>query len=215
MTLLALTSTPKSLLASMGGWLGLAEAILPSTIFVTLFAITLDRVAPVIAASVVALGFTLLRLITRQPLTQAIAGLVGVGLAAFLTLREGGQAADYFLTGFYTNAAYLGVLAISVLIRWPLIGFVVGAFSGSLTNWRSDKAQFRLYTLVTLIWCSFFALRLLVQVPLYLAGEVTALGTARIVMGTPFYAVLLVVTWLLVRRRFGQGVDSNENKTSR
>ena len=44
-----------------------------------------------------------------------------------------------------------------------------------------------------------FAARLLVQVPLYLAGEVALLGIARLVMGVPLWGLTLWLTWLLVR----------------
>ncbi|MPS75815.1 MAG: DUF3159 domain-containing protein, partial [Microbacterium sp.] len=40
---------------------------------------------------------------------------------------------------------------------------------------------------------------LAVQFPLYLAGDVTALGTLKLVMGLPLFAPLIAVTWLVVR----------------
>ena len=40
-----------------------------------------------------------------------------------------------------------------------------------------------------------FTLRLAVQVPLYLADAVTALGVARLVMGLPLYALGLWLAW--------------------
>ena len=45
-----------------------------------------------------------------------------------------------------------------------------------------------------------FALRLVVEVPLYLAGEraVSYLGAARLILGVPLYALTLWFIWLLV-----------------
>ena len=45
-----------------------------------------------------------------------------------------------------------------------------------------------------------FALRLVVEVPLYLAGAqaVSYLGAARLILGVPLYAVTLWFIWLLV-----------------
>ena len=36
-------------------------------------------------------------------------------------------------------------------------------------------------------------------VPLYLAGDVTALGTVKLIMGLPLFAPMVAVTWLAVR----------------
>jgi hypothetical protein len=44
-----------------------------------------------------------------------------------------------------------------------------------------------------------FSVRLLVQLPLYLAGAVVALGVARTAMGIPVFALCIWLTYLLVR----------------
>ena len=49
------------------------------------------------------------------------------------------------------------------------------------------------------MWATLFGARLLVQVPLYLTDQVTALGIAKLAMGTPLYALLVWFTWLLAR----------------
>ena len=43
-----------------------------------------------------------------------------------------------------------------------------------------------------------FALRLIVQVPLYLADSVALLGTARLLMGIPFWALAIWVSYLII-----------------
>ena len=68
------------------------------------------------------------------------------------------------------------------------------------TAWRSDRALLRRYTLATWLWIGMFALRLAVQIPLYFSSSVGWLGTARLVMGVPLWALVLWGTWLLVRR---------------
>jgi Protein of unknown function (DUF3159) len=50
------------------------------------------------------------------------------------------------------------------------------------------------------MWAGLFLLRLAVQLPLYLAGAVVALGIARTAMGLPLFALGLWLTWLMVRR---------------
>lgn len=187
----------KSLLAGIGGPLGIAEAILPATTFSITYAFTQQALPAVVSAASLSLLFILIRIIRRQSLQQAVVGALAIALASFLALRDGGQAADYFLTGFFTNAAYGLVLLISVLVRRPIMGYVAQLLFG-LNNWRSSREYKRL-RFITLIWVGFFAARLLVQVPLYISGQVELLAASRVVMGAPAYAGLLALTWILMR----------------
>ncbi len=191
----------KSLLAGIGGPLGIAEAVLPATVFSIAYAITKEALPAVGSAASLSILFILIRVVRKQSLQQAIIGALAIALASFLALRDGGQAADYFLTGFFTNAAYGSAFLISVLIRRPLMGYVAQLLFG-LTNWRTSREYKRL-RFITLIWVGFFSARLLVQVPLYLAGQVELLAASRVVMGAPAYAGLLALTWILMRRIAG------------
>lgn len=191
----------RSLLAGIGGPLGIAEAVLPATVFSIAYAITKEALPAVVSAASLSILFILIRLVRRQSLQQAIIGALAIALASFLALRDGGQAADYFLTGFFTNAAYGSVFLISVLIRRPLMGYVAQLLFG-ITNWRTSREYKRL-RFITLIWVGFFSARLLVQIPLYMAGQVELLAASRVVMGAPAYAGLLALTWILMRRIAG------------
>lgn len=195
--------SPSSLLASMGGRLGIVEAVLPTVLFITVFSFTSNGFAAVISAASASVVFLLIRLITRGMLTQVLVGGAGVAVAAFLALREGGQTQDYFLIGFYTNAAYAAVLLVSVLVRQPLIGVAVALLTGNKDWKKRPGLRYRFY-LVTVLWVGFFSLRLAVQLPLYFAGAIEALATARLVMGAPMYALLLVVSWLILKAVFLQ-----------
>jgi hypothetical protein len=66
-------------------------------------------------------------------------------------------------------------------------------------DWRRNAAKLRVATVATVLWATLSAVRLAVQVPLYLAESTEALAATKLVMGVPLYAVLLWVTWLLVR----------------
>ena len=189
----------KSLLDSIGGPLGIIEAVLPATLFSFTYALTKDALTAVVVAASSSLLFIVIRLIQRKALTQAIVGALAIALAAFLALRDGGQAADYFIPGFITNASYGTVLLISVLIRRPIMGYIAQLLFG-LQGWREDRPTYRRLRLVTLIWVGFFSARLAVQLPLYFANAVEALALARAIMGAPAYAGLLALTWVLLRR---------------
>lgn len=193
----------QSLLASMGGKLGIAEAVLPSVLFIASYAFTKEGVISVALAAGSSVLFLLYRAITKGVITQALVGALSVGLAAFLALREGGNTQDYFLIGFYTNGAYFTVLLISILVRWPLIGVAVSLLA-NLSNWRARSPLRLRFYLVTWVWVAFFGLRLSVQLPLYFAGNIEALATARLVMGAPAYAILLAFSWVALRSVFTQ-----------
>jgi hypothetical protein len=189
----------KSLLEGMGGKLGITETILPSVLFGTSFALTGQAIIAVSLAGGTSALFILYRLITRKSASSALIGAIAVGFAAWLALREGGEAVDYFVPGFITNAVYGSVLLISILVRWPIIGVLVEILRGNATSWRKDRKKLTIYSLVTAMWVGFFSLRLAVQVPLYLAGSAELLATARVAMGPPLYALVILVTWLTLR----------------
>ena len=50
------------------------------------------------------------------------------------------------------------------------------------------------------IWVGVFPLRLAVQLPLYLAGAVVALGIAKAAMGVPIFIVAIWLTYLVLRQ---------------
>jgi hypothetical protein len=183
---------------AIGGPLGIAESIIPAFAFSVSFAITKSAVVSVSVASGLALLFIAIRLLRRQPVTQAIAGALAIALAAFLALRDGGNAEDYFVPGFITNATYGSVLLLSVLVRYPIMGFVAQLLFG-LEAWRKNKVVYRRAQLVTLIWVGFFSLRLAVQLPLYFSQQVELLAASKVVLGAPAYAGLLVLTWVLLK----------------
>ena len=95
--------------------------------------------------------------------------------------------------------AYVVALLISLLVKWPLLGLAVGFLMGDGLAWRTDKRKYRAMVLITVCWLGLFALRLVVQLPLFFAGNVEALGVTKLLMGVPLYAILLVVSWLIVR----------------
>jgi hypothetical protein len=110
-----------------------------------------------------------------------------------------GRAEDNFVPGFFINAISITVLLVSIFVKWPLIGVIVGLLTSDPGEWRKDKAKFRVATIATLLWVALFSLRLLVQLPLYFAGLTQWLAGTKLLMGVPLYAGMLWVTWLLVR----------------
>src|SRR5690606_15254623 len=142
-------------------------------------------------------------LVCGTPVTQALGGVVGV-LVGVLWAWRSGEAQDYFALGLWTNAIYGAGLLLSIVVRWPLVGVVVALLRQEGFAWRTDPEQrprLRRYTAATWLWIGLFGARLAVQLPLYLDASTAWLGTARLVMGVPLWALALWVTWLLVRER--------------
>ena len=179
-----------ALLAAMGGIRGLV-------VLVT-YTITRDLIPSLIAPVLIGVIFFVLRLAKKQTVTQALGGLVGIGISAVLALLTG-RAEDFYLPGFWTNGVYGAVLLTSALIGWPLIGVAVGFLMGEQLAWRADPSKRRVMVILTVLWAGLFILRLAVQLPLYYAGNVEWLGATKLLMGIPLYAPLLVVSWLMVR----------------
>lgn len=193
------SSTHKVVWSAMGGWRGILESVLPSLAFVIIFTI---RPEPLILSLGVSVGlaavFTVVRLLQKSPPSAALGGLIAAVAAAALALWTG-RGADNFVPGLITNAVYGSLILVSALIGWSLIGLAVGFLMGEGTTWRSDRRKRRAYFWLGIAWAALFFARLAVQLPLYLAGDVTALGTLKLVMGLPLFAPLIAVTWLVVR----------------
>ena len=187
-------------LKSAGGIQGIAESILPGLVFLVAFTITRELPLALISSLAVAAAFTAVRLVQRKPLTQALAGVVGVGLSAWLA-NSTGKAEDFYVLGFFTNIAYILAMSLSIAVRWPFAGLLFGFIRNEGLEWRKYPARVKAYRIGTWVIVSVLALRLLVQVPLYFMGEagLAGLATTRLLMGAPLYILGIWVAWLLTR----------------
>ena len=190
---------------AMGGWRGILESVLPGLVFIVVYTITIDPETQQgnlwlsLGLSVgIAAVFTIARLIARQPINAAMGGLIAAGVAAAFAAFTG-EASNNFIPGFITNVAYGAAFLISALLGWSLIGLAAGFLMGEGTAWRRDKRKRRVFFWLAIAWAALFAARLLVQLPLYFADDVIALGTLKLIMGLPLFAPLVAVTWLAVR----------------
>jgi len=195
------TPTASALLGALGGVRGLIESILPGLAFLILFTITHDLVVSVLVPVGIALIFVVARAGTRSPMTQAIAGAVGIALTALLSILTK-SAANNFLPGIVINISALVLFVASIIARWPLVGVLVGLILGEGSEWRKDPAKRRALTLATWVWIAPFAIRIAVELPLYLANNVAALAAVKLLAGVPLYLGSLWITWLLIRAAY-------------
>jgi hypothetical protein len=184
---------------ALGGPLGIAESAAPAVVFIIAYSVAgQEPTTSAIIAAVVGAVFALGRIARKETIQFALAGLAGLAISAFVVSRTG-KAEDFFLPGLLLNGVYAGGYLISILVRWPLIGLILETAMQKGTGWRQDPSKMRLYSRVSWIWVALFTLRLIVQVPLYLADAVTALGVARVAMGVPLFALAIYLSWLLIR----------------
>lgn len=178
----------------------MAETSLPAVAFVVAYTASgSDTDLAAIVAVGLALVLSVARIAKRESPMYALSGLIGVAFAAFVATRSG-RAENFFLPGLFANAAYAAAFLISLAVRRPLVGIIVTKLDGEDDAWRRDPLRVRAFVRATWLWAGLFVLRLVVQLPLYLAGAVVALGVAKTAMGLPLFGLGMWLTWLLVRR---------------
>jgi intracellular septation protein A len=190
-----------ALLASaLGGWSGVIDAGLPFVVFTTAYLVTDRNLETTLYAAVgTAAVLALLRLVRRQSLQQVFSGSIGIGIAAFLAQRTG-NADNFFLPGIITNAVYASVCLVSIAIHKPLLGYVIEAMRGRDMSWVKDPAAHRLFSTITWLWALIFGVRVAIMFPLYLLGQTAALGTLKVLLGYPLFALGIFVTFKLLAK---------------
>lgn len=194
-----------SVIDAIGGARGVVESMLPGVVFVAIFVITSNLELTVTVSAVLAVLQVIVRLVQRQSAVGAASGLLAVGIC-LIWAWQSHEARNYYMFGFLTNALYVVLLSLSLIVRVPALGLAVEYIRTLptehlrtwLNDWMSDKPLKQAYTVITALWIGVFALRLIVQVPLYLTNQVGWLGTARLLMGIPFWALMIWISYLII-----------------
>ncbi|GIJ80244.1 hypothetical protein Xph01_46760 [Micromonospora phaseoli] len=201
----AATRRPESLADLLGGRRGAVDATLPPIAFAAGWLLAGQSVAvgvvTALTAGAVVAGWRLRR--GDRPRSVLI-GLLAVCVAALIVARTG-RAEDFFLVQLLANAASTLVWAVSIVVRWPLLGVVVGTALGQRGRWRRDPALLRAYGRGSWVWTATYVLRVAVFLPLYLSGQVLALTAARVGLTWPLVAGALAISWAVVRRSLPAG----------
>jgi MFS superfamily sulfate permease-like transporter len=111
-----------------------------------------------------------------------------------------GSAINFFLVSIIKNVVLGLLFGISAIVRWPLVGVMLGVLLKEQMHWRTVPARMRVYQQATWLWVGMSVVRLAFQIPLYLHDKVAGLGAASVPLGLPLYGVVLLLTWLIVRR---------------
>jgi hypothetical protein len=208
----------KQLASALGGRRGMLEAAVPTIAFTVLW-LTTGELGLALAVSIGAAVLLLVaRLVQRSSVQFVMNALFGIGIGwlfVALAARRGGsedeQALAFFLPGILYNSGYFAVMALTCLVGWPLVGFMVGSVTGDPTAWHADKQVVRLCARLTWLLALPCLLRAVVQGPVWLGGSsgaintdaaIAALGVLKIALGWPLQlAALGTMLWLLGRNR--------------
>jgi hypothetical protein len=195
----AVPSFPEQMSTQLGGWRGMLEAAIPVTVFVVVNLVW--SLQPALLGSVgVAVAIAAGRLLQRRPIRYAVNGLFGVGLGAAIAWRTG-EARNFYLPGIFISYGYAAAMICSVLLRHPLVGWLWSVlFDGGRADWRQDRRLMRTFGWLTMLWAAVWIAKVSAQAGLYLADQEHLLGVARLLLGAPPYALLLLITVWTVRR---------------
>lgn len=211
------------MLSGLGGWSGMVVAAIPTVVFVIVNTVSTLRVA-VLTAIGAAVLLTIYRLIRRQPVQQALSGLLGVVVAAAIAARTG-QARGFFLLGIGASLLYGGACLVSLIVRRPAVGLIweyldptpnptsdptsdptseptpAGEHgAGAPTPWYRRSELFRAYMWATIAVTAVFAARGAVQLTLFAERHTGWLAVTRIAMGYPLTALAAAFAFWIVRR---------------
>lgn len=194
--------TRQQMLDAFGGWSGTVVTAIPPVVFVVANALGGLRDA-VIAAVLSGVLLAVYRIIRRQPVQQALMGLLSVAVAAAIAARTG-QARGYFLVGIAGSFVYAGVIAVTLAVRRPLVGLLWEFLDPTPIpedrRWHQVRVLRRAYDLATLAAFAMFGARAAVQLSLFRQNRTGWLAVARIAMGYPLYVLVLGFAWWIVRR---------------
>lgn len=194
----------QALLDGLGGVPGMLYTALPVAAFAASTSFASLPVAIGIALAI-ALGLTMLRVWRGERMSIALGGVIGVAVAGGIALWTG-SAGGFFLLGIWASLAGTVLLLLSLLVRRPLTGIIWNALHGNGYAWRDDRPTLRAHDIATLAGTTVFAARFVVKHWLYDIDATGWLAFAKIAMGTPLTAlVVVVVVWAFRRstRRLG------------
>lgn len=184
----------------LGGKESAVDASLPPLAFGVAW-LLLDESIPLASLTAVVLSVLIgaWRLTRRARPVAVLVSLLVVLTGALIALYTG-DAVDFFLTRLVSNALSALAWMISIGLRWPLLGIVLGTVLGQGKRWRRDPVLLRAHSRASWVWVGQYAVRLLVFVPLWAAGAVVPLTIAQLVLTWPLVALCVLGSWFVLQR---------------
>ena len=178
------------------------DAILPPIIFLLINGLVGFQAA-MWSALILAVGIAILRVVRKQSLIYALAGVgsvaVAIGIAWYLGKSEG-----FFLPGLISGSMTLLLTILSLVIRRPMVAWTSYIARRWPLAWYWHPQVRPAYSEVTFAWTIFFAARLLLQFSLFESQNVNSLALTNFITGWPATILLLIFSYLYGTWRLAQ-----------
>jgi Protein of unknown function (DUF3159) len=182
--------------------------------FVVVNALTSLEAAAVVAVAI-SVVIAVYRGVRREPITNAIGGVLGTGLAVFIALYTG-TASGFFVPRAFQNAGLSIAFWGSIAIKRPLVGFIIAPIYHFPSGWHKDPRVRRPLAEGTAAFALVFTVRAIVYTVLILADREAALAGAVVVLGWPAFLGALWFCYRYIPRRLRQlGIDPEQLRRKR
>lgn len=178
------------------------DAMLPPLVFMICNALLSTSMASVIAL-ILALALFIRRLIRKEALHYAMAGLATV-LIALAFVRITGSASSYLIPSMITTGLLGLITLFSLVINRPLAAFLSHLTRGWTIHWFWRQDILPAYREVTILWLVALMVRVVLQVIMYLQGDATKLFIINFLLGTPVTLIVMTVSYIYGIRRLKQ-----------
>lgn len=170
------------------------DSVVPPLLFWVLVK-WLDFSYAVWGALSLAVLFLVWRLIRRQSIGTAVAGVAGVllslALVQILNREEG-----FFLPGILTGVGTVLLAVGSIAAGKPLVAWTSYLARRWPLDWYWHPRVRPAYTEVTWFWAIFFLLRVVLQLNLFQAAQAELLAGINLLLGWPATLLLLIFSYL-------------------
>jgi len=183
----------------LGGPWGAVESMAPTVLFVLGYFASGNNLLVAVGISLaVALVLAIAKMVRGEKPVRVITGLLGVAIAALFAAYQD-DPLGFFQIRVLANILSALAFAISILIRRPLMGVIIGPLMGTGMRWRKDPDLLRAYSRVTWLWVILSLVRAAIQIPLIQNNQLAWLGA------TPFLfyglvAITVAASWWVIRR---------------
>ncbi|MCX5212878.1 DUF3159 domain-containing protein [Kitasatospora sp. NBC_00240] len=187
-----------TVMQAFGGVRGMIDMTLPGLVFIITFNITHQVSTAAWAALGLSALFVVVRLFKRETIQHAFSGVFGVAIGAWISMKTG-KAENFYLPGLLWSVGYCLGLAVSALVRWPLIGVMLGPVTGEMFTWRTQNpGRLAAYIKATWAWVVIMGIKPVILFPLYFTGNVNLLGWLKVALGIPPMLLAMYITWQIL-----------------
>jgi hypothetical protein len=191
------------------------DAILPPILFLLVNGLVGFQAA-MWSALALSIFIAAARIVRRQPLTYALAGVGSVAFAIGIVWLLG-KSEGFFLPGLLSGSMTLLLTILSLVVRRPLVAWTSYIARRWPLDWYWHPQVRPAYSETTFVWAVFFAARLFLQYSVFQSEDVTLLAVTNFITGWPFTILLLVFTYLYGTWRLAQlqgpSVEEFKNNT--